>query len=98
MDDYSSNYLKSISKEKAMSILSLYYDIDVDGTVEDALKNIAFENKKNNSDSDFDKKGNETCFKCKSGNVIVREMQLRHSDEGSTLIIICNVCGYRNSK
>lgn len=98
MDDYSLNYLKSISKEKAMSILSLYYDIDVNETVDDALKKIASENKKNNSDNNFDKKGTETCFKCQSNNVIAREMQLRHSDEGSTLIIICNKCGYRNSK
>ena len=84
-DDYTLSYLQNIPESDAIELLSKYYSFK-STELSDVLKEIQ-------APKQARKLATELCPHCKMGHIITREVQSRSTDEGMTVLHICNHCG-----
>lgn len=102
MDDYSEKTIQLLLKKnrRYLSLILQKYANDVPEdekiTAEYAREVIMSVSKI--SANPLDKKIQSSiyvCKKCGLNNVVAREVQMRSSDEGSTIILVCRSCNHR---
>lgn len=90
MDNYSRAVIKLLLKrDKAYLSELLGTEVPADATVDTVCTIIDSQSQAS------DKKHISSIYRCKCGSkmVVLREIQLRSADEGSTIIHICKECG-----
>jgi DNA-directed RNA polymerase subunit M/transcription elongation factor TFIIS len=84
MDNFSKEYLKNIPRDEALELLSKYFKFDINQDIEQIIDNIT-------TKKDISAHNGDKCS-CGSRNTVQREFQIRKSDEGATIFIICMDC------
>jgi DNA-directed RNA polymerase subunit M/transcription elongation factor TFIIS len=83
-DDYTLSYLQNIPESDAIALLSKYYSFK-STELSDILEEIQTPKQAKELAADL-------CPHCKVGHIITREAQSRSTDEGMTVLRICNHC------
>ena len=94
MDDYTLKTVKLLlerNKEYLFEILEKL-NIEVDNNAENICKLL---HNRENDKKIMHKSSIYTCTKCNSKYVTTEEVQVRSSDEGSSIVHFCNACGNR---
>ena len=92
MDDYTRKTVKLLlERDRAYLSELVGQPIHKDTTVDEVCEIIADQNKADTTSHA------SSIYKCRCGSnlVVVREVQLRSADEGSTIVHICKSCGHK---